>query len=1042
MRKFVIYGLLFASLLLIVAGGYGAMELVFDFESGDLQGWQVVEGGFGQLVTNRDVEHNVPHNPYTKQGQYFLSTLEGPEGEGADGQVGTVLSPVIRLEAPAISFLIGGGGGGVYLALLDFETDKEYARATGANSEPMSRKEWNLPEAVGRQVYFKLVDESVGSWGHITFDDCHLAGTVDEAATQQLVADFADRKRRALEQLEAGRTERLAELLSPQTQERGERTVFEAERLTAVSLPVGGIGTGTIESDGTGARPIWRIFNNVIETGIPNSFFAVRVKSNNGPTVVRALQTTAVGPFEPVQSIKLSAEYPFGWYEFVDEALPVKISMEVLNPLLPFKPRESGMPCAIYHLTVRNDSEEPVEVSFLATQQNAVGFTGASPVQPDGTCLEYGGNLNKVEHRGVATSLEMKSTLRPGTPGAGDMALVTMGMASGTATWTSLEELREDFATDGLLTGPPEAGPSPRKQTLNGALAQRVIVAPHENRTVPFVLAWYFPNVQHGTGSWGGYGNQYTEWWDNALSVANEVIARHLELTQLTLRYHDSLYASDLPYWLLDRISSQAVVLRSPTCFWTKEGYFGGWEGTGTGCGCCFGNCSHVWHYAQLHARLFPSIARQMREEAYYYQYENGYIPFRQPVMEMTAPIDGQCGEILETYREYLNSPDAVWLRKFWPDAKQAMDFVIAQWDADADGMTLGMQHNTLDADSSGQSSWLESLYMAALAASAKMADLNAEPETAERYRTILAKGVAAINEHLWNGEYYFQLPGEQVGRDYGQGCHIDQMLGQWWANQLGLGWIFPKDKVKQAMQSLFAANFRPSFVGVTQAPRKFVSDPDAGLQMICWPGGGRPAGESAMLYADEVMSGFEYSAAALMLQAGLVQEPLAILRAAWERYDGKLRTDVFDGFWHENGNPFCDDECGRFYARPMSIWSVLLALQGFDYDGPAGKLGFNPLWHPNKHTSFFTTAEGYGLFSQRVEGGQQKEELDFRFGKLRLLELDFGLATGVQCQTARVLLDGQPLRAGFKLEGRTAKLTLSEPLILQEGQTLTVEFF
>ena len=35
-----------------------SMAGVFDFETGDLQGWQVVEGTFGKPVTDRAKEHN------------------------------------------------------------------------------------------------------------------------------------------------------------------------------------------------------------------------------------------------------------------------------------------------------------------------------------------------------------------------------------------------------------------------------------------------------------------------------------------------------------------------------------------------------------------------------------------------------------------------------------------------------------------------------------------------------------------------------------------------------------------------------------------------------------------------------------------------------------------------------------------------------------------------------------------------------------------------------------------------------------------------
>jgi hypothetical protein len=79
----------------------------FDFESGDLQGWRVMEGRFDLLVCDRPTFHNTGE-PYNKQGKYFLSTLEQANYTPNDGFVGVVQSPVFRLDGPDLSLLVGG----------------------------------------------------------------------------------------------------------------------------------------------------------------------------------------------------------------------------------------------------------------------------------------------------------------------------------------------------------------------------------------------------------------------------------------------------------------------------------------------------------------------------------------------------------------------------------------------------------------------------------------------------------------------------------------------------------------------------------------------------------------------------------------------------------------------------------------------------------------------------------------------------------------------------------------------------------------------
>ncbi|MHC4571607.1 MAG: GH116 family glycosyl hydrolase [Planctomycetota bacterium] len=655
--------------------------------------------------------------------------------------------------------------------------------------------------------------------------------------------------------------------------------------------------------------------------------------------------------------------------------------------------------------------------------------------------MGLGQNRNRVLTESGTTILHMTSDKNNNAVGYGDMALIVLeSKATATASWDSPDALRKDWSADGALSGIEEAGPSPAGQTLNGALAVPLLLGPGQERTLSFALTWYFPNAAHGDKrqEWQQKGNMYTNWWSDALDVAR-YLNKHLDrLTRLTHLYHETLYASNLPHWLLDRVSSQVAVLRSKTCFWDKSGYFGAWEGCSRGTGCCHGNCAHVWHYAQAHARLFPSIARRMREQSLRYQRYEGGIPFRHPTGKVA--FDGQCGEILGGYREHLCSADRRWTDKHWPQYKKAMDYIIARWDEDEDGILAGPQHNTLDGELGGSTTWLGSLYLAALAASEKMAELQGNGVVAARYRRIRQSGATKQNETLWNGEYYIQIPDPEPERDYNNGCHIDQVLGEWWANQIGTERHYPAGQVRSAMQSLLKYNFRTNFRGVKQVPRKFVDDNDAGMQMITWPKGPRPT--KHIQYADEAMTGFEYAAAATMVQYGMLREGFKVTKAIYDRYDGRLRTGLTKtnwASWGYSGNPFGDDECGKFYARAMSVWSILLACQGFIYDGPAGVIGFKPIWQSDDHISFFTSAEGWGLFTQKHSKQTQTEQIEVKYGKLKVHKLLLELPEGVKPVEVTALLDNQKVTSSFTLEGHTLQLTFAKLIVLGAGSALKV---
>ena len=131
----------------------------------------------------------------------------------------------------------------------------------------------------------------------------------------------------------------------------------------------------------------------------------------------------------------------------------------------------------------------------------------------------------------------------------------------------------------------------------------------------------------------------------------------------------------------------------------------------------------------------------------------------------------------------------------------------------------------------------------------------------------------------LWDG----------TAGEVGPGCMADQLIGQWWAHQLGLGYILPKEKVQAAMRSIFKYNWIPDLTGFKHSPRAFAGDKDKGLLICTWPKGGRPP--TVMLYSDEVWTGIEYQVAAHMIYEGMIEEGLAIVKGARDRYDGIPRA-------------------------------------------------------------------------------------------------------------------------------------------------------
>lgn len=818
---------------------------------------------------------------------------------------------------------------------------------------------------------------------------------------------------------------------------QGQKRIYEGEHLEEISFPVGGIGSGLIQMNGKAELKVWQIFNNYGLTELPHSFYAIRTSDSNGKTVVRALQTAAVDGFKPLESLSFSGEYPFGWFNFKDNSLPVDVQLEVFNPLIPNKPRESAIPCAIFTYTVSNPTDDQVKVSLLASQLNAAGFD----VNPLDERWNRRSKFTEVINEPGKTTLHMITGRPLQAPGYGDMTLTVLnGSAFGIADIGSPDSIADKFTADDNLKGPLRANIDRSRGFLTGALVAPFVLAPGETRKVTFILTWYFPNVNYEWGSSGG--NMYENWYENSMDVNRDVEKRLTMLTEETKRYHETIYASNLPRWMIDRITSQVTSLRSRTVFWGEDGYLGGWEGVfeKRRTGSCMGNCSHVWHYAQSHAFLFPELARKFRDEALAAMYADGGIPFRQGHYSHPVATDGQLGEILGAYREYLMSPDTEWLESHWAEIRKAMDFAIKTWDMDEDGVLSGEQNNTLDSHTTGCSSWLGSMYLTALKACEAMSGVMNDKVSAEKYAKIWSSGTTKQNELLWNGEYYIQVAGKELKntKNYKNGCIIDQVLGVWWAELLNLPSPYPEDRVKTALQSLFKYNFYPDFHNKSIETRRFVENDDAGMVMITWPHNDQP--ENSTPLWDDIMTGFEYAAAASMIQAGLLKEGFTVTKAVYDRYTGISKKGMQAR--RNSGNPFADDETGRWYARAMSNWSLLLACQGYIYNGPENVIGFNPEWKPENHISFFTSPSGYGLFRQVQSSDGMKANIELKDGVLDIKKICLAIPEGYNIKSSLVEIGKEQLTSRVIQDGNIITFELDEPLTLEEENAVSVSIY
>ena len=605
----------------------------------------------------------------------------------------------------------------------------------------------------------------------------------------------------------------------------------------------------------------------------------------------------------------------------------------------------------------------------------------------------------------------------------------------------------------------------PFDETQVGALIAPFRLAPGGSRSFTFAIAWHFPNFE--LDCWGrrqGTGRWYATKYDSVSEVVDKLAAQGLNLVARTDLWRRTYYDSTLPRWLLDRSIANVSALATATCFRFADGRFYGFEGVYS----FPGTCNHVWHYEEGAGRLFPELEKSLRTMADFVPAvglkSDGSIAMRidgrpgspdplpeQPILfgqdyGHWASIDGQSGLLLRVYRTHLLGTDDSFVRQYWPRIRLATEWLLAQ-DSDGDGLPDRVTHHTLDEDIAGPSPWISSLSLAALTAVERMALIAGDYAFGDVCRDRVALGRGNFVAKLWNGDRFVHRPPEAEKWRPGSydGSHIDQVLGQQWAWRTGLGRILPEKETRAALASIFRHNFMPD-VGPyygrpeNQPSRPFAQAGMAGTLVATWPEGSyRPDGSLPghpwtashhfhQGFYNETMSGFEHAFASHLIYEGMLAEGLTVARAVHDRHQPGSP---------KRSNPFNEPEAGQHYARAMASYATFLACGGFEYDGPAGALGFAPRLQAENFKTAFTAAEGWGSFSQKQRGGTMCASLEVKFGRLKLKTLGLVPPDGSAPTKAEARLAGRSVPASLETEPGKARIVFRKALLIAAGESL-----
>lgn len=793
---------------------------------------------------------------------------------------------------------------------------------------------------------------------------------------------------------------------------------YDEQHLFRVALPLGGIGTGTVSLGGRGELRDWEIMNvpakqySTVTTGNNAPFFALYTRPTDG----EAATTLLAGPLYPQEYLhyegrpvnhhgmprfehaSFKAAYPFGQVHLSDEKLPVKVTVKGFNPLVPADAEASGLPIAVLAYEVTNVTDRPVVATVCGSMRNFIGKDG-SKFHTDwkGDFIPVGVKENRNRFRdenGLRGIYFYSEGVDKNDPAYGTISLTTQ--AEGEVTYrtsscadnwnNSILNFWDDFSADGKLT---ERNRQEDEDPM-ASLAVKKTIAPGCTETFSFFLTWSFPNRK----AWSQtvVGNYYCLQYPDAWEAAQKIVPRLPELEKETLLFVNTLLQSSYPEAVKEAALFNLATLRSQTVFRLPSGHLMGWEGVMDRFGSCQGSCTHVWNYEMATPFLFGELAKTMRDvEFNYATKENGLMNFRAdlPLSEAargnSAAADGQIGCIMKFYREWQLSGDDTFLENNWQQIKKVLSYAWTEkgWDGNQDGVMEGSQHNTMDVNYFGPNPQMGFWYLGALKAAGQMAMAMKDKAFAAKCERLFRQGSTWMDAHLFNGEYYehkitdpqtfefidMQQPDASVPPfQLGKGCLVDQLVGQYMAHICGLGYLARPANIRTTFESIMKYNYVKDFSRHFNNMRSYVIGNESGLLMASWPYGRL---EVPFPYFAEVMTGFEYCAAAGMIYEGMEDEALTCIRSIRERHDGAKR------------NPFSEPECGHHYARSMASWATLLALSDFHYSALDCRMQITS--RPGRY--FWSNGYAWGTCTV----GEQEVTVEVMKGSLELKKLAVG---------------------------------------------------
>ncbi len=661
----------------------------------------------------------------------------------------------------------------------------------------------------------------------------------------------------------------------------------------------------------------------------------------------------------------------------------VSLSLEAFSALCLDEAREtryrsSSLPGAVFRFMLRNESEQVRRAAVAVSWENLVGMGGYAGVVVNHTDCRAcepirGEDLVGVRFYASRRQLNGRTVgeyalLCPRRPGVS---------ASACAGWDLDAEDADDervwgsFARTGELPSEDpavQAGDAGHQfaRLDGGAVAQSVELAPGEERTLEFVLSWYFPHLLSPGFPPVDYGHAYQNWFGSAVEVGRYLLAEADTLRARTVSWQRALEGSNLPRWVVRKLCNDLAVLYSNS--WYTRDYRFTLNESPTYMRGCLGTLDQRMASGGVFAMCFPGLAAAelgewaaqqiseddplrygphwdcrtgrpdavldragaVRHDLGWDHLEGG--DYGTPAWSLLHWPDLAPAFVLQCYNLAVWTGDDAFLQRMYPSLKRAMLFV-ARLDQDGDGVPDLWGPGSCSYDNEhfpyyGASSYIASLYLAGLRVAGLIASRHGDEEFSSQCFSAAERVRRVLEGDLWDpARGYFiswrdgaasRWAGRRAHAERSEDCIVAQVAGEWPTAMFGLEPGVDRGRLTAALRRIYELNVR-TVAGCAANE----ASPD-GSRSFSWPFYVETYFSCAAAYhglPDEALDAFR-------------RIDFAVSDCAQSPWDAPL---VWEGK---------DNTCpgwGRWYMSNPASWFFLHALAGMAYNAFEGVMRLDP---------------------------------------------------------------------------------------------------